>query len=133
MGFLDKIIRNMPGGPRSIAKSMLTAYNLYLKTNPNGRKEDARRYCIETRYKVIKILKQDEIEKYLAEAPDLGSLVYMCLRRENPQAFEYPFATNTLKDLYRYFNENAPEEAVVLRELIRSVSAEFRKRWGINA
>jgi len=70
MGFMDKILRNMPGGPKSIAKSMLRAYNLYLMANPNCEKEEARRYCVETRYKVMKILTQEQIEKCLSESYD---------------------------------------------------------------
>jgi len=134
MGFLDKIVRNMPGGPLSIAKSMLRAYNIYLRANPGCPKEDARRYCIETRYKVIKILNQDEIEKILTDTPpDLGILVYACIRRENPAAFEYPFTTKTLDDLCSFFTKNVPEESKLLWELRREVNAKFLKKWGINA
>jgi hypothetical protein len=133
MGFLDKIRRNMPGSPRSIAKSMLRAYNLYLRANPNCEKEEARRFCVETRYKVIKILTQAEIEKYLSESPDLGSLVYTCMRKEHPPAFKYPFAMETLDDLCTFFRDNAPEEASILWELRREVHAKIRKKWGIPA
>lgn len=133
MGLLDKIARNMPGSPRSIAKSMLRAYNLYLMANPNCEKEEARRYCVETRYKVMKILTQEQIEKCLSESYDLGSLVYTCMKIEHPPALKYPFAMDTLDDLCTFFRENAPEEAYIICEIRREVHAKIREKWGINA
>lgn len=131
MGILDSIRRNMPGSPISIANSILRSYNLCLRSNPSASKEEARRYAIENRYRIIKILSCDEIEEYLKEGCDLGMLVYMCIKKENPVAFKHPFARETLNDLCGFFVKNAPEEASVLMELKKTVDKRIREELGL--
>ena len=109
MGFFDKIRRNVPGGPTSIAKTMLNAYKSYLARNP-GEKSDALRYCIESRYLTLKIMNQEEIETCLAEAHTFSDLVFACVAKENPAAVEPSFLKNTVEDLYFFFKENTPDE-----------------------
>lgn len=109
MGLFEKLRRNVPGGPTSIAKTMLNAYRSYFARNP-GEKSDALRYCIESRYLTLKIMNQEEIEACLAEAQTLSDLVFGCVAKENAAAVEPSYLKNTVEDLYVFFKENAPEE-----------------------
>ena len=109
MGLFEKLRRNVPGGPTSIAKTMLNVYRSYLARD-QGEKSDALRYCIESRYLTLKIMNQEEIETCLAEAHTFSDLVFACVAKENPAAVETAFLKNTVEDLYMFFKENAPEE-----------------------
>lgn len=122
MGFFDKILRNMPGSPKSVAKNMLRIYRTYLAQNPGATKADALRYCIESRYQIIKTMKIDDFESCLAEADTLGHLVFLCVAKENPMAAKYPYMKDTVEDLYEYFKINTPEEIGSLHKLKELVS-----------
>jgi hypothetical protein len=41
MSLFDKLAKYIPGGPVSIAKTMLRAFNLFKEKNPNSMKDEA--------------------------------------------------------------------------------------------
>jgi hypothetical protein len=110
MGFFDRFSKHIPGGPVSAAKAMLDAFNIYKARNPYARRHEALRYAIETRYKILKLMNQDEIEACLKRSKYLGDLVCCAIEKENPAAVSEQFEDRTIKDLYNFFNKNAPEE-----------------------
>lgn len=75
MGFFEKLLRKGPGSPISIAKTVLNAYNRIYENSPLASKEEALRFAIESRYRIIQALKQDEIEDILKISNNLADLV----------------------------------------------------------
>jgi hypothetical protein len=122
MGFFDRLLRSGAGSPKSIAENQLRIYRTYLAQNPKATKADALRYCIETRYHIMKIMKQGEIESCLAEADTLGHLVFLIVAKENPAAVSFHYLKDTVNDLYEVFERNAPEEIGALQKLKNIVS-----------
>ncbi|MBN1365556.1 MAG: hypothetical protein JW976_12170 [Syntrophaceae bacterium] len=122
MGFFDKLRKSMPGNPTSVAKTMLKIYTSYLAVNRDVSKADALRYCIESRYQMIKKMNQGEIEACLAKSDTLGDLVFLCIAKESPLRVKHPYIKKTVEDLYTFFKEYAPEEVGVLQQLRGSVS-----------
>lgn len=131
MGFFRKISRNMPGSPKNVAKLQLRIYRSYLAQNPGKINKDALRCCIESRYKIIKMMSRQEIESYLAEADTLGHLVFLMLAgkrliKERPTPAEYLVMEYIVEDLYDFFMVNAPEEIGILQPMMDLVSITHR-------
>ncbi|MFH1351461.1 MAG: hypothetical protein ABII26_11090 [Pseudomonadota bacterium] len=122
MGFFDKLRKSIPGNPTSVAKTMLNVYTSYLDQNPGASRADALRYCIESRYQIIKKMDKYEIEKCLAEADSLGHLVFLCIAKESPLRTKYPHMKETVENLYKFFEEHAPDEIGDLQKLKDLVS-----------
>jgi len=123
MGFLDKILRSIPGTPTRVAKTMVNDFNSYRKANLQGPKEDAYRYTIENRYKDLHTMNHQEIESCLESCSDLGEIVFWAIAKENPSAAKQPSVRDTVGDLYEFFSTTAPEESNGLKEMIHLVLA----------
>lgn len=120
MGLFDRVLRKLPGNPVSAAKTLLKAYNSHMASNPDIDKKDAFRYCLESRYLILKTMKQHEIEECLEYCDDLGEIVFWAIAKENPIAANQPHVQDTVNDLYSYFITVAPEESNGLKELMES-------------
>jgi hypothetical protein len=125
MGLFDKLLRNIPGSPTSVAKTMLRAYTTYKTDHPKSRKKDALRYAIETRYKIIKAMEPEKMESILSEADTLGHLVFLVVAHENPAAAHPVMMKQTVLDLYEFFKKHAPDELGGLDALKAVVSAGY--------
>lgn len=123
MGLFYKLLRNMPGSPKSVAKTMLRAYTSYKTDHPKSSKKDALRYALETRYKIIKAMEPEKMESILAEADTLGHLVFLVVAHDHPAAAHPMFMKETVLDLYEFFKKHAPDELGGLDSLKRVVSA----------
>lgn len=122
MGLFDRLLRNMPGGPTSVAKTMLRAYSTYRTEHTRSSKKDALRYAIETRYRIIKAMEPEKMESILSEADSLGHLVFLVVAHENPTVVHPVVMKQTVLDLYEFFEEHAPDELGSLDALKAVVS-----------
>lgn len=127
MGLLDKLLTNMPGSPVKIAKIMLRAYNTYKVNHPTNSKSDALRYTLESRYRIFKLMKPEEMKSILSEADTLGHLAFLVVAHENPAAVHPVNMKQTVLDLYEFFSKNAPDELGGLDALKATVSASEQK------
>jgi hypothetical protein len=121
-GLFDRLLRNMPGSPRSVAKTMLRAYTIYKTDHPKSSKKDALRYTLETRYKIIKAMEPEKMESILSEADTLGHLVFLVVDHENPTAAHPMMMKQTVVELYEFFKKHTPEELGGLGDLMKLVS-----------
>jgi hypothetical protein len=110
MGLFDKLAKYIPGGPVSIAKTMLRAFNHYKEKNPNSTRDEALRYAIESRYQIVNVMNKEEIESCLKRTKYLGDLVFCVIEKENPVALSEHYEDRTINDLYEFFKKNALEE-----------------------
>jgi len=110
MGLFDKLMKYVPGGPVSIAKTMLRAHNRYKELNYNATRDEALRYAIESRYQIIKVMNKDEIESCLKHSSFLGDLVLCVIEKEIPAFLSGQIEDKTINDLYNFFKENAQKE-----------------------
>jgi hypothetical protein len=110
MSLFDKLAKYIPGGPISIAKTMLRAFNLFKEENPNSMRDEGLRYAIESRYQIVKAMNSSEIESCLKSSKCLGDLVLCVIEKENPVALSEHYENRTIIDLYEFFKKNAPEE-----------------------
>jgi hypothetical protein len=122
MSFFDKLLRKTPGGPISVAETLLRAYKKYQAENPQGSKEDALRYVLETRYRIIKSMSSEKMESILEEANALGHLTFLVVTHDYSVAAKPMFMKQTVLDLYKFFQVNAPEELEGLDSLKKIVS-----------
>ena len=122
MGLFDRLLRNMPGSPTSVAKTMLRAYTTYKTDRPKSSKKDALRYAIETRYKIIKAMEREKMESILSKAETLGHLVFLVVAHENPAAAHPVMMKQTVVELYEFFKKHTPDELGGLDALMKLVS-----------
>jgi hypothetical protein len=110
MGFFDKfLIKTVPGGPVSLAKAVLRAFNRFKEYNPFASKDEALRYAIESRCQIIKVMNLDEIEYGLEKNKNLCDLVLYIIEKENPATFDL-FEEKTIKELYSFFKKHLSSE-----------------------
>ena len=122
MRLLNKLLRNMPGSPRTVAKAMLRAYTSYKRDLPESSRKDALRYTIESRYRIVKAMEPDKMESILSEAETLGHMVFLVVAHENPAAAHPMMMRRTVLDLHEFFEEHAPDELGALDDLKKVVS-----------
>ncbi|MHC4074841.1 MAG: hypothetical protein ACYSRZ_00270 [Planctomycetota bacterium] len=122
MDFFDELLRKTPGDPISVAETLLRAYKKYQAENPQGSKKDALRYVLETHYRMIKSMSSEKMESILEEANALGHLTFLVVTHDYSVAAKPMFMKQTVLDLYKFFQVNAPEELEGLDSLKKIVS-----------
>lgn len=121
MAFFDRIRKKMPGNPASVAKTMLRAFRIYQNMNPGCSKEDALRYAIESRYKIIKAVNQDRIAWIIERSDCLETMVFLVFCEENDLIKfiddDPHFLIQQIEnDISEFFESNAPEESMFAAE-----------------
>ena len=120
MGFLDKFRKSIPGSPVSLAKITLKVFRSYREQNPDCLQEDAYRYVIETRYKIIKTVKQARIEWILERTDCLETLAFLTFLEENnliklidmdDNGSGDPLIQQIGDDISEFFKQHAYEES----------------------
>ena len=120
MTFFDKMKKRIPGGSVSVAKTMLKAFRQYKRLNPDCSREDAFRYTVESRYKILKSVNKERIEWILERTECLETMVCLAYLEENnltkyidmEDGSAPPMIEQISDDIAEFFNEEVPEEAV---------------------
>jgi hypothetical protein len=110
MGFFDVLRKNMPGSPRSVAKSLLKYYLIETSKFPNKNKKEIYSRVLKQRYSALKLMDEVEIRRIVNMADSLMELALLIIAHENPAAMSEYFINDTIKDVAEYFMGNAPEE-----------------------
>ena len=116
MGLFDKFRQNLPGGPTSVAKTMLNAYRKYIEFHPDCPKAESLRFAIESRYRIIKALDKDRIEWIIERSDCLETMVFLTFCCENNLIDKitdepHPVIIQIEKDITEFFQKEAPEES----------------------
>lgn len=120
MAFFEKLKKRIPGGPVSVAKTMLKAFRQYKRLNPDCSREDAFRYTVESRYKILKSVNRERMEWILERTDCLETMVFWAFLEENnltkhidlEEGSVPPIIEQISDDIEEFFTEEAPEEAV---------------------
>lgn len=120
MGFLDKLLRNMPGSPVSVAKNLLANYNKIKMSSPTFHEKEIFRELLELRYSVIKTIRKEEIDKILETSDNLVAVTLDVLSAENPAAMQIPYFQDTFHDICKFYRDNAPSEYAKFKKFMSS-------------
>lgn len=110
MGLFSKILRDMPGGPKSVAKNLLKYYLLNTARYPHLDPKEIYRKMLQDRNVISKMMNANEIEKIVAKADNLLELTLGVIAHENPAAVSPQFEKETIDGVFGFFKENAPGE-----------------------
>lgn len=110
MGFLDHLRRNIPGSPKNIAQHLLKYYLSDVTKYPNFNPKQIFKKMLQDRYKVFKPMSADDINKVVANTDTLVELTLSVIAYENPAAMSSHYQKETLNDIFKFFEENAPLE-----------------------
>lgn len=110
MGFFSKLIVKGPGGPASIAKTMLRAYNTCRALHPGVDHDDIMKSTLLSRYTVTRKMTSGEMEYCLEISKSIGDLIGLVIYAELPMAFSRDFFEDTLQELEKFYTATVPEE-----------------------
>jgi len=86
--------------------------------HPDSPREDALRYAIESRYKIIKAINNDRIEWIIERSDCLETMVFLSFCEEN-DLIKFindeppPLIQQVEEDISEFFEKNAPEESML--------------------
>jgi hypothetical protein len=110
MGFFDSLRKNMPGGPKSVAQHLLKYYLSDVAKYPHLHQKDIFGKMLHDRYAVLKTMNESDINNIAAEVDTLIELTLRVIAHENPASMSAHYQEETLLDIFKYFQENAPLE-----------------------
>jgi hypothetical protein len=110
MGFINKLLAKGPGGPLSVAKAMLKAYNVCRSLNPEMTQTEVFREVMVSRYSVIRKMPSTKIESAVLLANSIGDLIAIVIFNDIPMAFSSDMFYHTLEALEKFYMQNAPDE-----------------------
>ena len=110
MGIIGKLLTLGPGGPVSIAKTVLKSYNVCRAINVGISDCDAFREVIGSRYTFVKKLNKKAIDVAAISAESIGDVITMIIYIEIPVAFSADMLGHTLSELNKFYCKNAPDE-----------------------
>lgn len=110
MGIIGRLLTKGPGGPVSIAKAILTAYNVCRSVNPDLSQPNVFRQVLQSRYAVIRKLDGREIDVAALSAQSIGDIITIVIQLEVPVAFERHILDDTFFELEKFYMKNAPDE-----------------------
>lgn len=110
MGLLDNLRRNMPGGPRNIAKHLLKYYLADITRFPYLNSKEIFKKMLQDRYAVIKKMSADDIMKIVSKTDTLVELTLEVIAYEHPAAMNSHYQKETCDDIFDFFKENVPQE-----------------------
>lgn len=122
MGFLDKLLRTMPGGPASVAKNLFTNYNKIKMRSPNLEDKEIFRELLESRYAVLKTIRKEQLDEIIETSDNLVSFTLDVLSAENPAAMQTPYFQATFHDICKFYRDNAPSEYAKFKKFMSSKS-----------
>jgi hypothetical protein len=110
MGIIGRLLTKGPGGPVSIAKTMLKSYNICRAINPGISDTEAFRQVVLSRYVAIKKLSPIEIDVISLSVESIGDIITIIIYIEVPVAFGRDMLDDTFCELEKFYIRNAPDE-----------------------
>jgi len=107
-GFFNKLARNMPGSPKSVASNLLKYYLLYTAKFPYLHEKEIFRKILNERYSVL--IDGNDIERIVAKADTLVEITLGVLSIAHRASVSGQFMEETASDIFNFFLENAPIE-----------------------
>lgn len=117
MGFFNKLVRNMPGSPKSVASNLLNYYLLCVAKHPDLPNKEIYRIILNERYSVL--IDGNDIERIVAKADTLVELTLGVLPIAHRASVSDQFMEETTSDIFNFFSENAPLEFEKFKNKVR--------------
>ena len=108
MGFFNKLVRNMPGSPKSVASNLLKYYLLYTTKCRYLHEKETFRKILNERYSDL--IDGNDIERIVGKADTLVELTLGILSIAHRVSVSGQFMDETASDIFNFFLENAPLE-----------------------
>jgi hypothetical protein len=108
MGFFNKLLRNMPGCPKSIANNLLKYYLSYTAKFPDLNEKEIFRKILNEKYSFL--FDSNDIDRIIAKADTLVELTIGVLSIAHRPSVSGQFSEETAGDIFNFFLENAPLE-----------------------
>jgi hypothetical protein len=104
MSIFDDILKNMPGGPKSVCKHILTNYNDLVAQHPKSSRKEIFKMILDKRYQVTQFMSQQEINEIIkdAETMPLPILATCVMMKENPAAFSERYSSMTHSEINNF-------------------------------